>query len=225
MRRLLPHYEADVDVVTAYADARRRRVDGRPWILVNMISSLDGAVAIGRRSGGLGGSGDRQVFLALRGLADVILVGAGTVRAEHYGPPQRNGQRVGVVTRSAGLDWTSPLFAAGAAFVVTTSDAPDVPVDAIRAGRGGVDLPDAMTQFDASIVLCEGGPSLNGDLLEAGLIDEWCLTLSPKLVGGGAGRATVGAAECPTDFRLAHLLGDDDGYVYLRGIRADRLGE
>jgi riboflavin biosynthesis pyrimidine reductase len=223
MRRLLPHYESDVDVAAAYADSRRGRLDDRPWILVNMISSLDGAVAIGERSGGLGGSGDREVFRALRAFADVILVGAGTVRAERYGPPQREGQRIGVVTRGANLDWASPLFTSGAAFVVTSVDAPDVPVDAVRAGRGSVDLREAVTQLDTSVVLCEGGPSLNGDLLAAGLIDEWCLTLSPKLVGGGAGRATVGAGECPTDFRLAHLLGDDDGYLYLRALRADRL--
>jgi riboflavin biosynthesis pyrimidine reductase len=223
MRRLLPRHEADVDVAAAYQESSRRRIDGRPWMLVNMISSLDGAVAVGRRSGGLGGSGDRQVFTVLRGLADVILVGAGTARAEHYGPPQRSGQRIGVVTRSADLDWTSPLFASGAGFVITTSEAPDVPVDAIRAGRSGVDLGEAMSQLDATIVLCEGGPSLNGDVLNAGLIDEWCLTLSPMLVGGGAGRATVGAAECPTDFRLAHVLSDDDGYLYLRGVRSDRF--
>jgi riboflavin biosynthesis pyrimidine reductase len=223
MRRLLPEYETDVDVTAAYEDVRRRRSDGRPWIVVNMISSLDGAVAIGQRSGGLGGTGDRQVFSALRALADVILVGAGTVRAERYGPPQRKGQRIGVVTRGANLDWSSPLFASGAAFVVTTVDAPDVPVDAVRAGRGGVDLGAAVAQLDASVLLCEGGPSLNGDLLTAGLIDEWCLTLSPKLVGGGAGRATVGAAECPTEFRLTHLLADDDAYLYIRALRADHF--
>jgi riboflavin biosynthesis pyrimidine reductase len=223
MRRLLPQCEADADVGAAYADPRRRRIDGRPWVLVNMISSLDGAVAIGQRSGGLGGSGDRQVFTTLRALADVIVVGAGTVRAERYGPPQRKGQRIGVVTRRADLDWAAPLFASGAGFVVTTVDAPAVPVDAVRAGEDEVDLLGAVMQLDASVVLCEGGPSLNGDLLTAGLIDEWCVTLSPRLVGGGAGRATVGAGECPTDFRLAHLLADDDGYLYLRALRADRL--
>jgi riboflavin biosynthesis pyrimidine reductase len=225
MRRLLPDYDADVTVAASYTDARRGRVDGRPWVLVNMISSLDGAVAIGQRSGGLGGRGDRDVFGVLRSLADVIIVGAGTARAERYGPPQRSGQRIGVVTRGAHLDWQSPLFASGAGFVITTTAAPDVPVDAVRAGHDAVDLRLALEQLHSSvsIVLCEGGPSLNGDLLAADLIDEWCLTLSPILVSGAAGRAAISAVEHATDFRLAHVLTDEDQYLYVRALRTGRV--
>ena len=73
--------------------APRRPPTGRPWVLVNMVASIDGATAVDGRSGGLGGPGDKAVFHALRAVADVILVGAGTVRAEHYGPaaPRRRG--------------------------------------------------------------------------------------------------------------------------------------
>src|SRR5262245_36804108 len=85
MRRLLPGPLEEVDPRSAYALGRPRPGD-RPWLLVNMVTSLDGAVAIDGRSGALGGPGDHLVFHALRSLADVILVGAATVRAERYGP-------------------------------------------------------------------------------------------------------------------------------------------
>jgi riboflavin biosynthesis pyrimidine reductase len=221
MLSLLPERADHIDAATAYADPRRGRVEGRPWVLVNMISSLDGAIAIGERSGGLGGDADRQVFTVLRDLADVIIVGAGTARAERYGPPQRTGQRIGVVTRSARLDWSTPLFASGAGFVITTLDAPDVAVDNVRAGHGAVDLTAALSQLEADVVLCEGGPSLNGDLLAAGAIDEWCLTVAPLLVAGGAGRAIITAAEHTTGFGLAHLL-TEEGYLFVRALRDDR---
>jgi len=218
VRRLLPEPAAVIDVATAYADPVRARHDGRPWLLVNMISSLDGAVAIDERSGGLGGAGDQRVFGVLRDLADLILVGAGTARAERYGPPKRHGLRVAVVTRSAQLDWSAPLFSSGAGLVITTEDAPAVPVDSVRAGRGAVDLPGALTQLGGEVVLCEGGPSLNGDLLAADAIDEWCLTLSPMLIGGGAGRAALSKAAHPSNFRVAHVL-EDDGYLFVRALR------
>jgi len=219
MRRLFPDALDDVDPVAAYTDARRRRHDGRPWVLVNMITSLDGAVAIDQRSGGLGGPADQRVFHLLRALADVVLVGAGTARAERYGPPAKPGQRIAVVTRSANLDWSSPLFASGAGLVVTAEDAPAVPVDSIRAGRGTVDLTAALDLLEGEVVLCEGGPELNGELITIGAADEWCLTLSPMLVGGGAGRAARAATSRPTGFELVHVL-EEASFLFLRAIRA-----
>jgi riboflavin biosynthesis pyrimidine reductase len=219
MRRLFPDPLDDIDPVAAYRDARRRRHDGRPWVLVNMITSLDGAVAIDQRSGGLGGPADQRVFHLLRDLADVVLVGAGTARAERYGPPAKPGQRIAVVTRSANLDWSSPLFASGAGVVVTAEDAPDVPVDSIRAGRGAVDLVAALGRLEGDVVLCEGGPELNGELITIGAADEWCLTLSPMLVGGGAGRAARSPTARPTGFELVQVL-EEGGYLFLRAVRA-----
>jgi riboflavin biosynthesis pyrimidine reductase len=227
MRRLLPasadgvESADNVDLADAYAEPARRRLGGRPWLLVNMIATLDGAIALGERSGGLGGPADQRVFAQLRSLADVIIVGAGTARAEGYGPPKRPGQRIGVVTRRADLDWSSPLFTSGAGFVITTEDAPAVPVDSVRAGHEHVDLPGALSQLDGDVALCEGGPTLNGDLLTADVIDEWCLTVAPMVAGGSAGRAAISATEHPVGFRLAHLL-TEDGYLFLRAMRADR---
>jgi riboflavin biosynthesis pyrimidine reductase len=219
MRRLFPDALDDIDPVVAYTDVRRRRHDGRPWLLVNMITSLDGAVAIDQRSGGLGGPADQRVFHLLRDLADVVLVGAGTARAERYGPPAKPGQRIAVVTRSANLDWSSPLFASGAGLVVTAEDAPAVPVDNVRAGQGAVDLAAALDRLEGDVVLCEGGPELNGELITIGAADEWCLTLSPMLVGGGAGRAARATTARPTGFDLVHVL-EEAGFLFLRAVRA-----
>jgi riboflavin biosynthesis pyrimidine reductase len=220
MRRLFPEAADDVTAEDEYADPGRRGRPGRPWVICVMISSLDGAIAIGGRSGGLGGPGDRAVFNALRNLADVIVVGAGTARAERYGPPKRPGQRIAVVTRTAALDFDSALFRSGAGFVVTTLDAPAVPVDAVRAGRDEVDLATALEQIGGSVVVCEGGPTLNGQMLAHDLIDEWCLTVSPTLVGGGGARAITGAPEHATALRLIHLL-EEDGSLFARYGRAD----
>jgi riboflavin biosynthesis pyrimidine reductase len=205
------------DLAAAYAEPRRQRHDGRPWLLVNMISSVDGASALEGRSGGLGGEGDRAVFSVLRSTADVILVGASTVRSEGYGPPKKTGQRIAVVTRSARLDWSSALFTSGAGVAVVPEDVEPPPVPAIRAGTGGVDLDAALRQLDVPVVLAEGGPSLNGQLLAAGVVDELCLTIAPRLVGGGARRIFAGP-EAVTDLELVHLL-EEDGFLFCRYLR------
>jgi riboflavin biosynthesis pyrimidine reductase len=226
VRRLLPDPTelAPSQLADAYADARRARHGGRPWVVVNMIASADGATTVEGVSGGLGGPGDRGVFSVLRALADVVLVGASTVRAEHYGPPRKAGQRIAVVSRSGELDWTAELFTSGAGIAVLPEDGPDVPVPTIRGGRGDVDLAATLRQLDGEVVLAEGGPTLNGQLAAAGLIDELCVTVAPRLLGGGAKRIVVGppAAE-PTTLELAHVL-EEDGFLfcrYLRGAATD----
>jgi riboflavin biosynthesis pyrimidine reductase len=219
MRRLFPTPSDDVNVADEYADPGRRGRAGRPWVICVMISSLDGAVTVEGRSGGLGGPGDHAVFSAMRNLADAIIVGAGTVRAEKYGPPKRAGQRIGVVTRTTALNFDTALFRSGAGFVVTTTGAPPVPVKAVRAGRDDVDLGAALTEIGGSVVVCEGGPTLNQQMLADDLIDEWCLTISPMLVGGGSERAITDAPEKATAFRLAHVL-EEDGSLFARYVRA-----
>jgi riboflavin biosynthesis pyrimidine reductase len=211
-----------------------------------MVTSLDGATALGGRSGGLGGPGDRRVFHTLRSLADVILVGAGTVRAEGYGPvripPEEQEARVlrgqaalprlAVVSRRLDLDLGSDLF--------TTSDPPPLVItcpgtpasrrvevaaaaDLLLAGQGDdVDLGVALTllaEMGAELVVCEGGPVLNGQLVAADLVDELCLTMAPLLVGGGSARLGFGLEPVsPHRFDLASLV-EDDGELYLRAVR------
>lgn len=245
MQRLFPDPAHDIDALEQYAGGRRPR-DGRPWIFLNMVASLDGAVAVDGRSGGLAGEADQKLFQALRTFADVILVGAGTVRAERYGPPATDSAeramreshaawpvaRVAVATRSASLDYSGRLFTEPTSrpLLLTTTSAPDERVsharevaDVVEAGDDELDLDTALRalgEVGARVVLCEGGPHLNGSLLSAGLVDELCLTVSPLLVSGGADRIVAGdALPDPLGLELLHVL-EDDGFLFLRYRRA-----
>ncbi|MGK2947480.1 MAG: pyrimidine reductase family protein [Acidimicrobiales bacterium] len=236
----------EVDDVAARVAAEPRPVPAdRPWVLVNMITSLDGAIAIDGRSGGLGQPADKAVFSALRAVADVVLVGAGTARAEGYGPARptaatrearrARGQaevpRIAVVTASVDLDLGSPLFAdaelptvvithrgADPARVAAASEVAEV----LLVGDDEVDLSGALRTLragGASVVACEGGPRLNGDLIAAGLVDEWDLSVAPLLVGGDAGRAARGPADhSGVTLELARVW-EGDGLLLTRWVR------
>ncbi|HUG00192.1 MAG TPA: dihydrofolate reductase family protein [Ilumatobacter sp.] len=215
------------DLHAWYGVPRPTRHD-RPWTALNMITSIDGSVAVDGTSGGLGNATDRRVLGALRSAASMILVGAGTAAGEGYGPPRKAGQRIAVVTNSGRLDANSQLFASGAGFAVTHADAL-VPegIEVLRAGRDAVDLELALHQLTAMVpvngwIVVEGGPSLNGALLASDLIDEFNLTTAPFMVGGDGKRATSGAPEMTRSFELAHQLIDSDRYLFSRWVRRDR---
>jgi riboflavin biosynthesis pyrimidine reductase len=154
-----------------------------------------------------------------------VLVAAGTVRAEHYGPL---GLPVAVVSRSCRLDWDSEFFTAATAqpLVITVEDAAaadrkkaaDV-AEVIVAGERDVDLAvalSALAERGFTQVLAEGGPTLNGQLAAAGLLDEVCLTLSPLLVGGDAKRILSGPGlPGGQHWRLCSLC-EQDGFLFLR---------
>lgn len=209
------------------------------FLRINMVASLDGRIAgADGVSGTLGGEGDRAAFLALRHHADGILAGAGTVRAEDYGAMRVRDElaaaraadgRPGpapivVVTASVDLDPSARLFTVdGAApIVVTTEDAPQDRVAAVegagarivRAGRGRVDLPSALTTLrehhGLAHLLCEGGPSLNGQLLAEGLVDELCMTLAPSVVGGQDDKRIVDGLDQRVSLTLTHVLKDGE---------------
>jgi riboflavin biosynthesis pyrimidine reductase len=247
VRQLLPHPLEDLDPVEAHAAAERPRPPGRPWLLVNMVASADGATAIDGVSGGLGGPADKAVFRAIRGSADVVLAAAGTVRAEGYGPPKTHpdvqaarrarGQqphpRIAIVSGSLDLDPATELFADAAEppLVFTTAEAAAAAPDALAAvadlrpaGTGSVDLVVVLAELGrlgVGTVACEGGPSLNGQLIAADLVDELDLTTSPLLVGGDSRRAAVGGDGTPRRFAIAHLW-EADGLVFTRYVR-DRV--
>lgn len=245
MRSLLPD-TGPVDDLAAYVAAEPRPTPAdRPWLLVDMIASLDGAVTVDGRSGGLAGPADKAMFSALRAVGDVILAGAGTMRAEGYGPPKPSadtraarlarGQaevpRLAVVSRSLDLDVTGRMFteADEPPYVLTCQRAPTDAMGALAevaevivVGDATVDLRAAMVELHqrgVTTITCEGGPHLNGDLLLADLIDEWALTIAPLLVGGDARRATTGPL--PPDPRPMHLarLLEDDGVLLARWVR------
>lgn len=245
MRQLLPEVVAEVDPVDAYASDERPAPADRPWVLVNMVASADGATAVDGRSGALGGPVDRAAFTAIRAIPDVILVAAGTARAEGYGPPKTppalqtarraRGQaakpRIALVTRSVELDFDRDLFAdpASRCLVIAPEDAPaerlaaaSAVADVVTAGRGGVDLPAALAQLGAGgarVVLAEGGPSLLGQLAAADLVDELCLTLSPSLVAGESARIVHGP-DLPGGLAPLHLerVLEQDGVLLLRYV-------
>jgi riboflavin biosynthesis pyrimidine reductase len=243
MRRLLPQPAEDVTPAEAYADGPS--ATGRPAVRVNMVASLDGAITVEGRSGDLGGDADWRVFMTLRGLADVILVGAGTVRNEGYGPPRlkdevqaarrERGQarlpRIAVVSRSLTLDWDSRFFADAPddarPLVVTCASAPEdgrrraaEVADVVVAGGDDVDVGDALARLGeegVASVLCEGGPTLNRALAADGLLDELCLTVSPLLVGGAGPRMLAGAAPAQRGVPMRlHAAYEDEGFIFLR---------
>ncbi|MDO8391189.1 MAG: dihydrofolate reductase family protein [Actinomycetota bacterium] len=221
MRRLFPHPADAIDLREAY-DVERPAPAGRPWVSLCMVSSLDGSTVVDTTSRGLSNPTDQALLLTLRSFADVILVGAATVRHENYGPPKRADQRIAVVSRSGRFDFDSPLFASGRAIVVLPEDAPQVPVPSVRAGTDTLDLPAALgllhTQFGANVVQAEGGATLNGLLAAGDFIDELNLTVSPQISGGDGQRLTVGAPALARRMHLAHVL-EDDGFLFTRYVR------
>lgn len=226
------------ELFEAYALPDRERVRVR----MNFIQSADGAVTLGGRSGALGGRTDRAVMQVLRTMADVVLVGAGTVRAEGYG-----GVRVGdddaawreaqglpaqpaLAVLSGGLHLApdDEVFtgAVRRPMLVTTDAAHrragepfEAVADVVACGEASVDLSTMLREFAArgwAQVLCEGGPHLFGALLGEDLVDEVCVTVAPRFVGGEAGRIVRGAAEADRVFGLAGVLADDEGFAFLR---------
>lgn len=240
VRQLLPEPSGDLDPVAGYVAAEREALPDRPWVLVNMVVSVDGATAIDGRAGGMGGDADQRLFHALRQIPDIILVGAGTARAENYGPakprPGKPAPRVAVVTASGDLDASLRLFAeadpATPPIVITGTECPadrlaplEGKAEILRAGAAVADLGlalGALRQQGAEIVLCEGGPSLNGQLVARDLVDEWCLSLAPLLVGGISSRAAVGdPLTDPLPMVLDRVL-EEDGVCFARYLRTGR---
>ncbi|MDO9396686.1 MAG: pyrimidine reductase family protein [Herbiconiux sp.] len=185
-----------------------------PCLRVNFVQSLDGSATVDGLSGSLGGPADKLVFDTLRGVADVVLAGAGTVRAEGYGalttPPAHVAWRraaglpehpvMALVSGRLDLDPESALFAAAPRrpLVFTTAQAPsdarrrlERVATVIDAGTDSVEPEAVMRELVARglpQVLCEGGPSLFGDFIAADGVDEFCLTMSPVLEGGSGPR-------------------------------------
>jgi riboflavin biosynthesis pyrimidine reductase len=210
-------------------------------VRVNMIASLDGGTALGGTSGSLGDAADQLVFATLRSYADVILAGAGTVRAERYGPArpsptQRDARRqrgqapvppIAVITRSAHLDWATPFFteAEVSPIIITVEASRDAirhasaAVDVIIAGDDEVDLTvalDELTRRGYPDVLVEGGPTINAELAARRVLDEVCVTVAPTLVAGPSPRVLAGPVlDPPIGLHLSSVI-TADGYLFVR---------
>lgn len=236
MRWLQPGAEID-DVLEPYRAVRRTPSAARPWVVANMVCDLTGSTAVDGRVGALSAGADVELFRRLRSIADVVLVGAETVRRERYGPVRieprdevddRPPPPVAVISRSLAFDWTIPLFASKDGtrpIVVTCDDADPVAVaaaerhaDVLVAGGESVDLGVALRGFaerGAGVVVCEGGPHLLGELVAGGHLDELCLTITPLMGGDPLPVAVLPPGSRLHGFRLAQVA-DDDGTLFLR---------
>jgi riboflavin biosynthesis pyrimidine reductase len=222
----LPSRATDDDLAIVYAFP-----EDRPWWRANMVTTLDGAVAgSDGRSGSVNTPADNRVFALQRDLCDVVLVGAGTARAERYGrvaPTRRAPQPapLAVVTRSGRVpdDLLEPSPRRGDLIVVTCEAAGADRLHPLRTAVGvlvcgaeRVDLVAAMTRLTAlglRGVLCEGGPSLLAEAFAAGVVDELSLTLAPAVVGGDAARMTSGPTlgDAKGITAMPYLLAEEDG--------------
>jgi riboflavin biosynthesis pyrimidine reductase len=190
----------------------------RPRVVLNMVASVDGRAALHGRSAPLSGPADRELFHALRGRVDAVLAGTATLRAERYGrlvrDPARRAARAArglapdplavVLSRSGDVPEDVPLLTDPAQPAVVLRGAQAEPRRALRALRA---------EHGVRSLLCEGGGRLNGGLLDAGVVDELFLTLSPLLAGGDAAPIVEGG---PTRaLELLHVL-EHGGALFLR---------
>jgi riboflavin biosynthesis pyrimidine reductase len=238
MRKILPETSGELDdfgLAEAYGYPRDR------WLRANMVMSADGSASVDGKSGGLSSPGDKRIFGILRVLADVVLVGSGTVTSEAYKPARprpalaalRQGRpataTIAVLTGSLDLDLSTPLFTDAppdARTTVITSEAAPADrrtaaakvADVIVAGEKSVDLPTALTALaDRGFgrVICEGGPHLLGQIAADGLLDELSLTIGATLAGPGAGRILAGSAFPARTMTLSQVL-TEDSYLFCR---------
>lgn len=219
-----------------------REVEGRPWVMLNMVESVDGATAVGGGASGLNDPDDKALFLALRSVADIVMMGAQTVRSEGLGPIRMSDEMMGhrsaagisgeptmvILTRSLDIEPDHRVFSdqERRPTIITGTDA-----DAVRLAALG-EVSDVVqvesldgdgivgALSDASVILCEGGPTLNSHLVAAGVVDEVDLTISPMLAMGESKRIASGPVlDPPQEMTLARAVRGDRS-LFLRYVRS-----
>jgi riboflavin biosynthesis pyrimidine reductase len=226
-----PDGEVEIEELISGLRLAEQAPSGRPYVVANFVSSVDGRATYHGLTGQLGDDGDLAVFRTLRREVDAVLVGTGTLRAENYGrilklPESRERRRqrglapeplACLLTRTGDVPFDIPLFAEPEARVVVFSGA-DVDTSAARAQVEVVRLEGPALSFAAALgylrahcnvraLLTEGGPTVLAALVREHVLDELFLTLAPQLTGGGVGPALTTGAE------LAELQG-----LELRGV-------
>ncbi|WP_372698012.1 pyrimidine reductase family protein [Arthrobacter sp. JSM 101049] len=209
--QVLEHAAQVPDPLSPYRAVDRSRLRHECWVMGHMVAGIDGTAAVGGRVGSLSTQSDQSLFRGMRELADIVMVGAETVRLEGYGavrlPEQARERRrrlgqpatppVAVVSRTLEFDWSTPVFANAPAHapthLITCSAAnPERVAEAERfatvivAGEDRVEPATAMqalADLGHRVVLCEGGPTWLGELVAADRLDELCLSLSPMMGG------------------------------------------
>ena len=207
----------------------------RPYLVVNMVATLDGRAAIDGRAGPIGNEADRQLFHHLRARGDAVMAGAGTVRVERYGRLTRDELRAlrgsfglradpvaVIVSRSLRLPPDLPLLnEPGREVVIITDAAHELPAAPARLTYLREPLADALgtlrRDHGVRAVVCEGGPDLNASLFPAGLVDELFLCIAPMLAGGPDPLTILSGPplEPPLALDLKWLL-ESGGYLFAR---------
>jgi riboflavin-specific deaminase-like protein len=210
----------------------------RPLVAVNFAATVDGRAAIAGHSGPIGSQTDTAMLAGLRTRFDAVMIGAGTMRAERYGPlpnkPERRQERellglspdplMVIVSGRLDLPWDATLFTDGGGevliFTASEADPPQTatPVRIVRHDKF-VDVVEALRllRVDLGIqaLLCEGGPGLHNQLEGAGFVDDLFLTIAPKLAGGDAPRIIEGDLPGVAELKLAWLL-EEEGELFTR---------
>ena len=241
-RQLLPDYApVELSDLLATFEPVRSPALGYPYVLANFVASLDGRATFQGHSGPLGDDGDHALFFALREMADAVLVGTNTLRAENYGRllsrPERRERRTAagrtpepiacVVTRTGHLPTDIPLFAEPeqpiVVFAAVEIDLSGVAanVEVVHLEHGEMTLTTALehlrSDHGVELLLCEGGPTLFGSMLHEEVVHELFLTLTPKLTGGGASPTITTGPELPTLAEVMTIwLLERSGSLYLR---------
>jgi riboflavin-specific deaminase-like protein len=235
MRRLLPDVaETTVADQVASLDLISLALERRPYLITNFAVTLDGHATIAGRSGPIGSQSDAAMLVGLRTRVDAVMIGAGTMRTERYGrviadPAKRQRrEREGlphdplmvIISGRLDLPWDAPLFTEGhgRVLICTTSEAdpPEcaTPVRVLRQHGEQLDLAAVLEHLRGErgvrALLCEGGPHLHAQLIDAGLVDELFVTHAPKLAGGAGPGLVAGLEERAREVELAWLLTEPD---------------
>lgn len=216
-----------------YQSSLDRTVDGRPWVMSNFVTTIDGAAVVDGGSTAINDEEDKAMFIAMRAMADFIVVGSGTIKAEGYGPMRAYHDRPApylvVVSGSLSLDPQHDVFSEPTEHRVTvlTSEEPD-PNKYVELSE----VADVIKLKDLSaegivhylrmtgVVLIEGGPSLFGQFVSARLVDEIAWTVAPLAASGESPRMSHGEpAQPPMDMKLDRILHGDRS-LFLRYLRS-----
>jgi len=233
------------DLLGLYLEDQRRAVD-RPWLMLNFVSSIDGGTAFEGKSSQLGDEDDKELFQMLRAIPDIILVGAGTVEAENYRPVSLDAERrrrrvevglsevpvLAIVSGRLSFDPEARVFSDSEyrPMVITGPDAEPAKL-AMLGDAADVIILDEVTPAAimsrlgaASVILCEGGPTLAGQFAADGFVDEVNLTVAPTLISGRSARIAHGPpVEAPIDMTLDRALVGDRS-LFLRYLRKNGQG-
>ncbi|HEY3994864.1 MAG TPA: pyrimidine reductase family protein [Mycobacterium sp.] len=233
---MTPPEAPGVGNVAGIAELAACYADAPEGVRANMIFSADGAAAFGGRAGPLSCPVDQQLLKILRGFADVVLVGAGTARAENYGPVRLTETRraapppIAVVSRTGVLPTRlfsnpdqPPILVTCAQAAAQHDLSSDDRRHVLVAGEHSVDVARAVALLRAEgmhRILCEGGPTLLDELVEADAVAELCVTVAPKLAASQpvGQRLAPSRLVAPVTMRLAHALVHDD-YLFLKYCR------